>query len=197
MENLILAMVVFAFVGAVTPGPVNLLATTTAVNDGLRAALKHVLGASIAYAVVVFATGQMMQTLVAILPKLEVWMQLIGSSFLFYLAYQIFAAPVKGVAVEPVKSSGWLTGSLTQIVNPKAWLVAMSGVSLYVLGQENEQYSLWLFTLVSLFVCVIGVGVWAMIGGVLANRLANPRVHRQFNRLMAIMLCASVVLIWL
>lgn len=29
MENLILAMVVFAFVGAVTPGPVNLLATTT------------------------------------------------------------------------------------------------------------------------------------------------------------------------
>ncbi|KJY91719.1 transporter [Vibrio neptunius] len=197
MENLILAMVVFAFVGAVTPGPVNLLATTTAVNDGLRAALKHVLGASIAYAIVVFATGQMMQTLVAILPKLEVWMQLIGSSFLFYLAYQIFAAPVKGVAVEPVKSSGWLTGSLTQIVNPKAWLVAMSGVSLYVLGQENEQYSLWLFTLVSLFVCVIGVGVWAMIGGVLANRLANPRVHRQFNRLMAIMLCASVVLIWL
>ncbi|NRB69001.1 MAG: LysE family translocator [Vibrio sp.] len=197
MENLIFAMVVFAFVGAVTPGPVNLLATTTAVNNGLRAALKHVLGASIAYAVVVFATGQMMQTLVAILPKLEVWMQLIGSSFLFYLAYQIFAAPVKGVAVEPVKSSGWLTGSLTQIVNPKAWLVAMSGVSLYVLGQENEQYSLWLFTLVSLFVCVIGVGVWAMIGGVLANRLANPRVHRQFNRLMAIMLCASVVLIWL
>lgn len=197
MENLILAMVVFAFVGAVTPGPVNLLATTTAVNDGLRAALKHVLGASIAYAIVVFATGQMMQTLVAILPKLEVWMQLIGSSFLFYLAYQIFAAPVKGVAVEPVKSSGWLTGSLTQIVNPKAWLVAMSGVSLYVLGQENEQYSLWLFTLVSLFVCVIGVGVWAMIGGVLANRLANPRVHRQFNRLMAIMLCASVVRIWL
>lgn len=197
MENLVLAMVVFAFVGAVTLGPVNLLATTTAVNDGLRAALKHVLGASIAYAVVVFATGQMMQTLVAILPKLEVWMQLIGSSFLFYLAYQIFAAPVKGVAVEPVKSSGWLTGSLTQIVNPKAWLVAMSGVSLYVLGQENEQYSLWLFTLVSLFVCVIGVGVWAMIGGVLANRLANPRVHRQFNRLMAIMLCASVVLIWL
>ncbi|MDA0120276.1 LysE family translocator [Vibrio sp. T11.5] len=196
MENLILAMVVFAFVGAVTPGPVNLLATTTAVNNGLRAALKHVLGASIAYAVVVFATGQMMQTLVAILPKLEVWMQLIGSSFLFYLAYQIFVAPVKGVAVEPVKSSGWLTGSLTQIVNPKAWLVAMSGVSLYVLGQENEQYSLWLFTLVSLFVCVIGVGVWAMIGGVLANRLANPRVHRQFNRLMAIMLCASVVLIW-
>ncbi|NOH51857.1 LysE family translocator [Vibrio coralliilyticus] len=197
MENLILAMVVFAFVGAVTPGPVNLLATTTAVNDGLRAASKHVMGASIAYAVVVFGTGQMMQTLASTLPKLEFWMQLVGSSFLFYLAYQIFAAPVQDVTVQQGNSSGWVTGSLTQILNPKAWLVAMSGVSLYVIGQENEQYSLWLFTLVSLLVCVIGVGIWAMIGSVLANRLANPRAHRQFNRFMAMMLCSSVVMIWL
>lgn len=197
MENLILAMVVFAFVGAVTPGPVNLLATTTAVNNGIKAATKHVLGASIAYALVVFGTGHMMQTLASTLPKLEFWMQLIGSGFLFYLAYQIFMAPAHGVTVSQGSSSGWITGSLTQILNPKAWLVAMSGVSLYVIGQENEQYSLWLFTLVSLLVCVIGVGIWAMIGRVLAERLANPRSHRQFNRLMALMLCVSVIMIWL
>ncbi len=197
MNSLILAMATFAFVGAVTPGPVNLLATSTAVNHGIRAAATHVVGASVAYAVVVFISGSIMQTIVTVLPKLEMVMKFAGSFFLCYLAYKIYTAPISSVEASGNARSGLLTGSLTQILNPKAWLVAMSGVSLYVIGQENERLALIVFTLVSLLICLLGISVWAMVGRILADYLENSTKQRQFNRVMAGLLGISVTMIWI
>ncbi|MCK6264206.1 LysE family translocator [Vibrio sp. ZSDE26] len=196
MNSLFFAMVVFAFVGAVTPGPVNLLATSTAINSGIREALKHVTGASLAYALVVFLSGSVMQTMATLLPKVELAMQFMGSVFLLYLAFKIFTAPVTSIETESESTMSWWVGALTQLLNPKAWLVAMSGVSLFVIGQDNPQSSLWLFTSVSLVICFVGVGVWAIIGQILARKLENPVKQRQFNRVMAVMLGLSVGMIW-
>lgn len=197
MNNLVLAMTVFAFVGSTTPGPVNLLATSTALNHGKRAAAKFVTGASVAYAMVVFLTGGMMQTVATLIPKLTTVMQMCGSVFILYLAYKIFTAPVTSLEASNNDRSGFWTGLLTQILNPKAWLVAMSGVSLYVIGQENEYLSLLLFTTVSLVLCLIGVGIWAVIGRVLAKHLDDPVRYVLFNKIMAGLLAASVAVIWI
>jgi threonine/homoserine/homoserine lactone efflux protein len=94
-------------------------------------------------------------------------------------------------------NKSWWVGALTQILNPKAWLVAMSGVSLYVIGQDDPTFSLLLFTSVSLVVCFVGVGIWAVIGQVLAKKLENPVKQRQFNRVMATLLGLSVSFIWI
>ena len=190
-------MVVFAFVGSTTPGPVNLLATSTAINHGKRAAAKFVTGASVAYAMVVFLTGGMMQTVATLIPKLATAMQMCGSVFILYLAYKIFTAPAASLESSSDEKSGFWAGGLTQILNPKAWLVAMSGVSLYVIGQENEHLSLLLFTAVSLILCLIGVGIWAIIGRVLARYLDNAERFVLFNKVMASLLAASVAVIWI
>ncbi|WP_411132075.1 LysE family translocator [Vibrio vulnificus] len=197
MNSLMLAMTTFAFVGAVTPGPVNILATSTAVTQGIREAMRHVVAASLAYSLVVVLCGAVMQSLLTFLPWLEIVMQLLGSVFLLYLAYQIFTAPVSAIEQGAQLKSGWWTGSVTQLLNPKAWLYALSGVSIYVVGQENQALWLGIYTLVSLLVCLVGIGVWALIGHILANKLENPSKQRQFNRTMAIVLAASVAAIWI
>lgn len=197
MNNVFFAMVAFAFVGAVTPGPVNMLATSTALNHGRRAAASHVVGASLAYAVIVYCSGRMMHILLRQLPELETAMQICGSVFLLYLAYKIYAAPVASLRLSNLTRSGWWIGAFTQILNPKAWIVAMSGVSLYVAGQENEHLSLLVFTSVSLIVCLMGIGLWAALGRGLAKYLDNSTQQRQFNQVMAGLLVASVSMIWL
>jgi threonine/homoserine/homoserine lactone efflux protein len=131
------------------------------------------------------------------LPKLELWMQIIGSAFLSYLAYKIYTAPVNGIKLENSKPSSWFQGALVQLLNPKAWLVAMSGVSLYVIGQIEQQKWLWLYTLVSLIACLIGVGLWAFIGSLFARYLQEPTRQRAFNRTMAIALQGTVLMIWI
>ncbi|KJY82140.1 transporter [Vibrio galatheae] len=197
MNSLVIAMLAFAFVGAATPGPVNLLATATAVQRGSTEALKLVLGASIAYALVVLISGAMVHQVVAFIPRLESALKWIGSAFLLYLAYQIFTASVADYQRQKTMTSGWWIGSLTQLLNPKAWLVAMSGVSLYVVGQSDSEHWLWVFTLVSLMCCIVGVGLWALTGRAFAKYLAEPYKQRTFNRMMAITLAASVSMIWL
>lgn len=197
MDSVMVAMIIFALVGAATPGPVNLLATSTAVQFGVPVALKHVLGASIAYAFVVFATGSLLHGIALWLPKIELLMQFIGSAFLLYLAYKIYTSPVDGIKLENTAPSGWAQGALLQLINPKAWLVAMSGVSLYVIGQNEQQKWLWLFTLVSLIACLIGVGLWALIGTLFAHYLQEPAKQQWFNRTMGVMLGLCVAMIWL
>lgn len=197
MSNIIFSMIAFAFVGAITPGPVNLLATTTALNFGSRAAIKHVSGAALSYALVVFISGSLLQTVLEVLPGLEGVMQFLGSLFLIYLGYRIFSAPVTVLQSSHTRGSGFITGSLTQLLNPKAWMVAISGVSLYVVGQENENQVLIIFTVISFVICWFGVGVWALLGKVLAKYLENPTQQRNFNRGVAIVLVIAVVMMWL
>lgn len=196
MDNVFVAMAVFAFVGAVTPGPVNLIATSTAAQFGKYIAGKHVVSASIAYALVVFITGNILNSLVEWLPKIELGMQLIGSAFLSYLAYKIYSAPLGQLDIAQEHHSSWINGALVQLLNPKAWLVAMSGVSLYVIGQSEQQTWLWMYTLVSLVACLTGVGLWALVGSLFTQQLNEPRKQRRFNRAMATILFASVLMIW-
>ncbi|NVD08570.1 LysE family translocator [Vibrio sp. JPW-9-11-11] len=196
MNSIIFAMSAFAIVGAATPGPVNLLATTTAIQKGHHEATKLVIGASVAYAVVVLICGSLMQQIVAWLPAVSVFMRWLGSGFLLYMAYQIFTAPVSQLTQASGSLSGWWVGALTQLLNPKAWLVAMSGVSLYVFGQSDPLQWLWIFTFVSLVCCLIGVGLWAIAGRWLAGFLHQHRRQIIFNRIMATVLAVSVSMIW-
>lgn len=197
MDCTLVAMTIFAFVGAVTPGPVNIIATSTVAQFGKYNAAKLVVSASMAYAVLVFIAGNILNALVDWLPRVELVMQLIGSAFLSYLAYKIYVKSVDQLDVVQTHHSSWLNGALIQLLNPKAWLVAMSGVSLYVIGQSDQLAWLWMFTLVSLVACLLGVGLWALVGSLFTQQLFEPRKQQCFNRAMASALLASVVTIWI
>ena len=83
-------------------------------------------------------------------------------------------------------------GGLTQSLNPKAWLVALSGIGLFVLPQADARAALGLFCAVSLLACGLGVGCWALAGRLLARALAQPARQRWFNRAMGALLALSV-----
>ena len=70
MFSLLLAMAGFSLVGAITPGPVNVLALRHGSQARRRVALGFVLGASASYAAVVWCMGQGAQWLVDGLPGL-------------------------------------------------------------------------------------------------------------------------------
>lgn len=197
MLSQLLAMMMFAIVGAVTPGPVNLIATSTAMNRGMRTALMYVAGASVAYALVVFLCGLLMHSIALALPKLQLTMQIVGSLFILYLAYKIFSAPIASLQLRERYLVGFWSGVFTQMVNPKAWLVAMSGISLYVIGARDEMLLLLMFTTISLAACLTGVGVWALLGRVLTHHLQDSTKQLVFNKVMAGLLAVSVSMIWL
>lgn len=199
MVSLLSAMALFAFVGAVSPGPVNVMATYAGAQFGWRKASIHVLGASVAYVLVVFICGVALGEMSQGIPLLVPVMRWVGSLYLLYLAVRILMAKDLGLNSNPqmAMKALFVQGSLIQLLNPKAWIFASSGVSLYVLNQVNTHSALGWFCSLSLVICFIGVGVWAVLGQSVAQWLNSPRRQRWFQLILATMLCGSMVIIWM
>ncbi|MCG6227346.1 LysE family translocator [Vibrio furnissii] len=199
MVSLLSAMALFAFVGAVSPGPVNVMATYAGAQFGWRKASIHVLGASVAYVLVVFICGVALGEMSQGIPLLVPVMRWVGSLYLIYLAVRILLTKDLGLNSNPqmAMKALFVQGSLIQLLNPKAWIFASSGVSLYVLNQVNTHSALGWFCSLSLVICFIGVGVWAVLGQSVAQWLNSPRRQRWFQLILAAMLCVSMVIIWM
>ena len=194
----LLAVGTFALAGAITPGPVNVLALAYGSTGTVGRPLAFVLGASLSYALVVLLMGLSAQYVLA---ENAVWVsvaQWTGAIYLLWLAWKIASAPVSSMQATPGDSQllNWQAfgrGISVQVLNPKAWLVALSGVSLFALPQENARVQLWLFCGVSLCACFLGVGSWAALGSTLANWLDSPQRKRYFHRALACTLAITVV----
>jgi threonine/homoserine/homoserine lactone efflux protein len=198
MISSLLAMGTFALVGSITPGPVNVLALSHGSTKTMGRSLAFVLGASLSYALVVWLMGTGAQHLLVGNPVLVSATQWMGGTYLLFLAWRIASAPTSSLqqSLRDASMRSWQafgSGLSVQALNPKAWLVALSGVGLFVLPQAHVQANLWLFCGVSLLACVIGVGAWAVLGRALARWLASPMRQRHFNLALASMLALSVV----
>ena len=203
MLTSLLAMAGFALAGAITPGPVNVLALRHGTQARVLPLSAYVLGASLSYAVVVWVMGQSGQLLLQ-LPGVAAVAPWLCAVYLLWLAWQVATAPTAPMAT-PTDAPGYaLTArqafaqaAALQLLNPKAWLVALSGVGMFVLPLAGRGLSLhsalaW-FCAVSLIACLVGVGCWALAGKALLRWLQTARRQRIFNGLLAATLVASVL----
>lgn len=196
MLTIIFSMLVFALVGAISPGPVNIVATGAGANYGFRGALPHVMGATLSYTLIVFLVGIGLNQLLAQVPEFASILQYFGSLFLLWMAWKIATAKPESLQGEtPSLPPKMLEGALCQGLNPKAWLVSMSGVSLFVSTQQPAALFLMIFCAVSFAMCFIGVGSWALLGQVISRYLSNPARQVMFNRIMAALLATSILTI--
>ncbi|PCH82640.1 MAG: threonine transporter RhtB [Hyphomicrobiales bacterium] len=146
MFSVIISMSIFALVGAISPGPVNFIATGTGANHGFVKALPYVFGATISYTLIVLFSGAGIGALITDKSNVAKMIQYAGAVYLLYLSYKISMIRPRqsdGLSSEPaVIPPGLLDGALAQGLNPKAWLVAMSGVGLFV--AENSPQIIYL-----------------------------------------------------
>ncbi len=202
MLHLLLPMLAFAFAGAISPGPVNFIAARVGATAGFAHALPHVLGASLSYAAIVWLMGSGVLRLLVELPQASLALQWVGGTYLLYLAARIATAAATPGSAQPASvGAGLWQGALTQSLNPKAWLVALSGVSLFVADSTPASASgpgkLVVFCVVSGTVCFASVAAWAALGQALGRWLQAPGRQVLFNRAMAALLTGVVVsMLW-
>ena len=114
-----------------------------------------------------------------------------------FVTLRIAAGLLSAACLSAFAAQAFAQGAAVQSINPKAWLVAMAGVGIFVLPLTGRGMALssalaW-FSGVSLLACLLGVGCWAVLGKALARWLQTPRRQRSFNLLLAATLVASVL----
>lgn len=200
MTSTIFSMLIFALVGAITPGPVNIIATSTGASFGFRRTLYFVLGATISYTSIVFLVGSGLNIVLQTYPQITQGLQYVGGAFLLFMSYKIAfsSLPEKSsnTAINISQPPAFIEGVLAQSLNPKAWLVSMSGVSLYVSSHPDASLALLIFCIISFFVCFGGVASWAALGHTISRVLSNKKYQRLFNIIMGLLLSATVVLMF-
>ncbi|WP_425054332.1 LysE family translocator [Pseudomonas abyssi] len=194
MLSLWLSMLAFILVGSIAPGPVCVVTVSSAARAGMLRAMPYVLGASLGYALMVLLLGLGLLGSLAQSPQVLQGLAWVGAAYMLYLAWRLAWAEPGLPRATGVTVPGFWAGALAQWLNPKAWLFSLSGLSMFV---SNQAQPLAVFCILSLVVCLFGVGCWALLGHLLGGRLPSARAMRIFNLVMALLLVLSVVLILL
>jgi len=198
MYSVVISMIVFALIGAISPGPVNIIAASSGANYGFRRTLPHVFGATISYTVIVFLMGIGLSQTLKVFPQFTNALQYIGGAFLLYMSFKIASSEPfdsKNITNEATAPS-FIEGVLSQSLNPKAWLVSMSGVSLFVIPNTPASLYILIFSVVSFVICFIGVSTWAAIGQWIGQFLSTRKRQIAFNIIMGTLLAGTVVTIF-
>lgn len=193
--SIYLSMMTFTLVGAISPGPVNVIAASSGARAGYRKTTPYVLGASASYTFVVAISCMSLEQVTLIVPQITWFLKISGAMFLLYVAYKI--AISKGFASVQEDGDptlpGFREGVLVQVLNPKAWLFAMSGVSLFTQGQNPAMMFFINFYIISFVLCFAGVSVWGVMGNYISQFLATPKRQIGFNYTMGTLLSMAVL----
>jgi threonine/homoserine/homoserine lactone efflux protein len=192
--TLILSMILFIWIGAVTPGPVNLVSVSSGVTYGWIKTWPFVAGASVAYLTVVFSTGIGLSRLLLTIPAIKALLVWLGAAYLLYIAFKMASAKPSELQLQALNSPpSFMQGALMQWLNPKAWIIASSGIGLFVTSEPNTSTALMVFCIVALTFCIIGVGTWMILGQLLGHLLSKLIHQVWLNRGMAALLCIITI----
>ena len=112
------------------------------------------------------------------------------AALLLWLAWKIANAAPVGSNSGRGHPFTFLQAALFQWVNPKAWMMALSAITLYASGDSTG--ALMLVAAVFGIVNLPCVSAWAGLGTQAARWLSNPARLRAFNYTMAACLLATL-----
>jgi threonine/homoserine/homoserine lactone efflux protein len=185
------ALVLFAFVTSVTPGPNNLMLMASGANFGFRRTIPHMLGIGIGFMVMCFAAGLGLAAVILALPAAALAMKALALAYMLWLAWKIAHAAPPGEAAANSRPMTFLQAAAFQWVNPKALAMALSATSVY--APDQTLVSLALVAGVFGVVNLPSVSIWVLIGQGVRRWLTHRTALRVFNWTMAALLIASLV----
>lgn len=189
--DFVLPLMAFAFVTSITPGPNNLMLMASGANFGFRRTIPHMLGVALGFVAMAFLMGLGLSQAFDALPWLHTVLSVVSVIYLAWLAWKIARAAPASAGEVTGRPFTFLQAAAFQWVNPKAWAMALSAVTIYAPGQTVAAMG----AVAAVFgaVNLPSVGTWCFLGTRLSAVLTTTNRLVWFNRSMAVLLIASLL----
>ena len=194
-HELLTGLLLFAFVSSITPGPNNLMLLASGANYGFRRSIPHMLGISVGHSFMVVLVGVGLMGLFEAVPLAHDILTILGILYLLWLAWKIAHASAPGTADKRGKPFSFFQAAAFQWVNPKAWQMALTAITLYAPDRSFAAVT----TVAAIFACtnLPSISLWTVMGQNLRALLSNPLRLKVFNWTMAVLLVASLIpVVW-
>jgi threonine/homoserine/homoserine lactone efflux protein len=186
------ALLVYAFVTSITPGPNNLMLLASGVHFGLVRTVPHMLGICIGFFVLLLAVGFGLGAVLTAFPVLQTGLKIAGGIYLLYLAWMIARSrSLGGKGEAKAQPMRFIDAAAFQWVNPKAWVMAITAMAVYT-DPEHPFLSVMLISTAFAVVNLPSVSTWAGFGRALRGFLSEPVRLKWFNIGMGVLLAATL-----
>ncbi|MDF3822549.1 LysE family transporter [Leptospira sp. 96542] len=194
LSVLMLPVAGFAFAMSASPGPVNIVSAMSGARFGAWRSFPYVLGATVGFVGILASVGAGLGVSVARYPALVRLMAVLGAAYMLLMAWRIAHASLQpgsqAQARDLTAPPTWLAGAVAQLINPKAWIVSFSAVSIFVATHADYAGALVLCCAIFFVICLLSLWSWSLVGALVARWAGGVRV---FNLVMAALLAVSIV----
>lgn len=190
MFELYLALVLFAFVSSVTPGPNNIMLLASGANFGFIKTIPHMLGISIGHVFMTILIGTLIMEIFKLYPITFIILKIFCGIYLIYFAWKIATISINKEDKSTGKPFSFYQAAIFQWVNPKAWAMSLTAITIY--APEKNFFSVVIVAIIFGFVNLPCVSIWTVFGQRLRKFLNTNKRLKLFNYIMAILLIMTL-----
>ncbi len=183
-----------------TPGPNNIMLTSSGKNFGFIKTIPHMLGVVLGYLTLLTVLSLGLITIFDQYPIVQEILKYIGACYLLYLAYRIYSSDNKSDSSKS-RPLTFIEVTLFQYVNPKGIMMGITTISIYTDFYQYEFIDSYIEGMMFIFlsytiVNAIAVVGWTAVGVSLDNFIKSTKAIKRFNAIMAILLVLTIGLIF-
>ena len=191
--ELIAAISVYYFVMYATPGPNNSILTASGIKFGFIRSIPNIIGISSGHglqlALVCFGLGSLFTQFPILLEVLKY----IGACYLLYLAWKMFGSLNISITEEKSSPLKYHEAILFQFVNPKAWVICITAVSLFYPENVNLIIGTLFLVIMSTIINLPSISMWAFGGSIIRRYLSNKKLKTIIEWILAILLLGTAI----
>ncbi|MFK7877484.1 MAG: LysE family translocator [Paracoccaceae bacterium] len=187
--DLLYGLILFAFASSITPGPNNLMLMASGANFGFRRSIPHMLGIGFGFMFMLAMVGAGLIRIFDLWPRAYDVMRVLSLGYLLWLAWKTATASGFGDSAASGSPLTFLQAAIFQWVNPKAWAMALTAMSVY--APDRSLFAVACVAALFGAVNLPSVSTWTLMGQQVARFLTNPKRRVVFNYVMAGILLAS------
>ena len=191
--ELIATISVYYFVMYATPGPNNSILTASGIKFGFIRSIPNIIGISsghgVQLALVCFGLGSLFTQFPILLEVLKY----IGACYLLYLAWKMFGSLNISITEEKSSPLKYHEAILFQFVNPKAWVICITAVSLFYPENVNLIMGTLFLVIMSTIINLPSISMWAFGGSIIRRYLSNKKLKTIIEWILAILLLGTAI----
>jgi len=195
--ELILAISTYNFVMYVTPGPNNSILTASGIKFGFFRSVPNIFGIPTGHGIQLALVCLGLGSLFTQFPILLNILRYVGAVYILYLAYKMFGSLNVSSIKEKSRPLRYYEAILFQFVNPKAWVICITAVSLFYPEKENLILGTLFMVIMSTVINIPSISVWAFGGSVIRHYLGNNKLKKIIEWFLALLLLATAVSVFL
>ena len=190
-----IALVLFLFPLAYSPGPGNMFFAANSARFGFRATVPANIGYHVATWIVTAAIGFGFMAALEQFPQVFTVLKVAGSLYVFWIAWKMFRAGTLD-GNEAAKAATFTDGVILLILNPKAYvIIALMFTQFLDQSEMGTLAAVVLITTVFTFNNLISFSLWALIGDRISGYFRAPESAQKLNVMFGGILAA--VALWM